>query len=155
MGNVLRVCTMLIIFLFFLKIYHHPHHELQSHGVRIICISFRFTCYRRLHSPSLVLPRAPFRRLVLRQELPLGCWELHLNPIDGEKEEGALQAIKARRGWSAGSFLAIAAIGNEKWNEPRSSLKGSGMSFWGGHSISTPASFSSQGVSFSDPKVRT
>lgn len=29
-----------------------------------------------------------------QQDFPLGCWELHLNPIDGEKEDGALQAIK-------------------------------------------------------------
>ena len=30
-----------------------------------------------------------------RQAYPLGCWELHLNPISGGKE-GALKAIKAR-----------------------------------------------------------
>ena len=30
----------------------------------------------------------------MQQDFPLACWELHLNPIDGEKEEGALQAIK-------------------------------------------------------------
>jgi len=29
-----------------------------------------------------------------QQDFPLGCWELHLNPIDGVKEGGALQAIK-------------------------------------------------------------
>lgn len=34
-------------------------------------------------------------RVLCLQDFPLGCWELHLNPIDGEKEGGALQAIKA------------------------------------------------------------